>query len=74
MQREVYLSGQMVAEADAKISIFDSTVLLGDTVTESTRTFGHAPFKLEQHVASLYKSLKVTNRDDKTQTADRARS
>jgi branched-chain amino acid aminotransferase len=53
----------MVAEADAKISIFDSAVLLGDTVTESTRTFGHAPFKLEQHVARLYKSLKVTRID-----------
>jgi len=63
MPREVYLSGQMVAEADAKISIFDSAVLLGDTVTESTRTFGHAPFKLEQHVARLYKSLKVTRID-----------
>lgn len=63
MQREVYLSGQMVAEADAKISIFDSAVLLGDTVTESTRTFGHRPFKLEQHVARLYKSLKVARID-----------
>jgi branched-chain amino acid aminotransferase len=63
MQRQVYLSGQMVAEADAKISIFDSAVLLGDTVTESTRTFGHRPFKLEEHVARLYKSLKVTRID-----------
>ncbi|MEO8495331.1 MAG: aminotransferase class IV, partial [Planctomycetota bacterium] len=27
---------------------------------ESTRTFGHAPFKLDEHVARLYKSLKVT--------------
>ena len=53
----------MVAEADAKISIFDSAVLLGDTVTESTRTFGHCPFKLEQHVTRLYKSLKVTRID-----------
>lgn len=63
MQRQVHLSGQMVAEADAKISIFDSAVLLGDTVTESTRTFGHTPFKLEQHVARLYKSLKVARID-----------
>jgi branched-chain amino acid aminotransferase len=63
MQRQVYLSGQMVAEADAKISIFDSAVLLGDTVTESTRTFGHSPFKLEEHVARLYKSLKVARID-----------
>ena len=63
MQRQVYLSGQLVAEADAKISIFDSAVLLGDTVTESTRTFGHSPFKLAEHVDRLYKSLKVTRID-----------
>jgi branched-chain amino acid aminotransferase len=60
MSRQVYLSGKLVAEENATISIFDSAVLLGDTVTESTRTFGHVPFKLEKHVARLYKSLKVT--------------
>ena len=61
--RQVYLSGNMVAEEDAKISIFDSAVTLGDTVTESTRTFAHQPFKLERHIARLYKSLKVTRID-----------
>lgn len=63
MQRQVYLTGQIVSESEAKISIFDSAVLLGDTVTESTRTFGHRPFKLEQHITRLYKSLKVTRID-----------
>ncbi|MBT6153142.1 MAG: branched-chain amino acid aminotransferase [Planctomycetaceae bacterium] len=61
--RQVHLSGNLVAEEDAKISIFDSAVLLGDTVTESTRTFAHKPFKLEQHIDRLYKSLKVTRID-----------
>ena len=61
--RQVYLSGQLVAEEDAKISIFDSAVMLGDTVTESARTFAHRPFKLERHIARLYKSLKVTRID-----------
>ena len=37
--RQVYLSGELVPEEEAKISIFDSAVTLGDTVTESTRTF-----------------------------------
>ena len=63
MTRQVYLSGQLVAEEDAKISIFDSAVLLGDTVTESTRTFGHCPFKLSEHIHRLYKSLKVARID-----------
>lgn len=61
--RQVYISGQMVGEHDAKISIFDSAVLLGDTVTESTRTFAHKPFKLERHIERLCKSLKVTRID-----------
>jgi branched-chain amino acid aminotransferase len=61
--RQVYISGEMVPETEAKISIFDSAVMLGDTVTESTRTFRHLPFKLDQHITRLYKSLKVTRID-----------
>ena len=53
----------MVLESEALISIFDSAVMLGDTVTESTRTFSHRPFKLEQHIDRLFKSLKVTRID-----------
>ena len=53
----------MVPEADAKISIFDSAVMLGDCVTESTRTFSHHPFRLNDHIDRLYRSLKVTRID-----------
>lgn len=59
-QHRVYLNGELVPRDQAKISVFDSAVMLGDTVTESTRTFAHRPFKLEQHIDRLYKSLKVT--------------
>ena len=55
----VYLSGQMVPESEAKISIFDSAIMLGDCLTESTRTFRHQPFRLEEHITRLYRSLKV---------------
>ena len=61
--RQVYISGEMVPEDEAKISIFDTAVTLGDTVTESTRTFKHIPFKLDRHIQRLYKSLKVTRID-----------
>ncbi len=61
--RQVYLSGQLVPEEEAHISIFDSAVALGDSVTESTRTFQHEPFKLTAHIERLYKSLKVTRID-----------
>lgn len=61
--RQVYLSGKMVTESEAKISIFDSAVMLGDSLTESTRTFRHQPFRLDEHVTRLYRSLKVARVD-----------
>lgn len=63
MTRLVYLSGDLVPEAEAKISIFDSAIMLADTVTESTRTFRHVPFKLDEHIERLYMSLKLTRID-----------
>jgi len=59
----VYINGELFPPDEAKISVFDSAVMLGDTVTESTRTFRHRPFKLDQHLDRLYKSLKVTRID-----------
>ncbi len=56
----VYINGDYFLPDEAKISVFDSAVMLGDMVTESTRTFRHQPFKLESHIDRLYKSLKVT--------------
>src|SRR5688572_7664206 len=62
-KHQVYINGEFYPPDEAKISVFDSAVMLGDTVTESTRTFRHKPFKLEQHLDRLYKSLKVTRID-----------
>lgn len=62
-QRQVYLSGKIVPESEAKISIFDSAVMLGDSLTESTRTFLHLPFRLDEHLTRLYRSLKVSRVD-----------
>jgi branched-chain amino acid aminotransferase len=58
-ERQVFISGRMVPESQATISIFDSAILLGDCVTESTRTFRHTPFRLGDHISRLYRSLKV---------------
>ena len=68
-QHMVYINGALLPRDEAKISVFDAAVMLGDTVTESTRTFGHRPFKLDQHIRRLYQSLKVT-RIDPGMTAD----
>ena len=61
--RQIYLSGKLVPEAEAKISIFDSAVMLGDSITESTRTFAHSPFRLADHIERLFRSLKVARTD-----------
>jgi len=58
-----YINGEWLPHHEAKISIFDSAVMLGDCVTESTRTFARVPFRLEAHVARLYDSMKVCRYD-----------
>lgn len=62
-QRQVYISGEYFAESEAKISVFDSAVMLGDTATESTRTFCQKPFRLADHLRRLYDSMKVMRLD-----------
>ena len=54
----LYINGEYFPHREAKISVFDSGLLRGDTMTESTRTFAHKPYRLEEHIRRLYKSLK----------------
>jgi len=53
----VYLNGDWVPERDAAISIFDSSLVWGDAVFETTRTFLHEPFRLGAHLERLDASL-----------------
>lgn len=62
-ERLVYINGEYYPEQEAKISVFDSAVMLGDCVTESTRTFAQKPFKLREHIQRLFKSLKICRFD-----------
>lgn len=61
--RRVYVSGELHPEDDASVSVFDAAVMLGDCITESTRTFRHEPFRLDDHIKRLYQSLKVARID-----------
>src|SRR6185503_19407002 len=56
----VYLRGQFLPASQASLKIYDSGVVMGATVTEMTRTFRHHPFRLEDHIARLFRSLKYT--------------
>jgi branched-chain amino acid aminotransferase len=57
--RLVYFNGQMVPEAEAKISIYDSALMFGDMVFEMTRSFNKKQFKLREHIDRLYVGLKI---------------
>lgn len=57
-ETSVYLNGRFVPASQAHLAIFDAGVVLGATVTEMTRTFRQVPWKLEEHLDRLYRSLR----------------
>ena len=59
----VFLNGQLVPASQAHIAIFDAGIVLGATVTDMTRTFRQQPYRLGEHVARLFRSLKYTRMD-----------
>lgn len=59
----VFLRGQLVPASQAHLAIFDAGIVLGATVTEMTRTFRQQPYRLEDHVERLFRSLKYTRMD-----------
>src|SRR5712691_3592431 len=59
----VYLNGALVPASQASLKIYDAGIVLGATVTEMTRTFRHQPFRLDDHVARLFRSLKYGRMD-----------
>lgn len=62
-ERVAYVNGEVVPESKAKISIGDSGFLYGDAAFDTTRTFGHKIFRLEDHIDRLYQSLKYLRID-----------
>ena len=62
-ERVAYVNGEIVPESKATISISDRGFLYGDAVFDTTRTFGHRIFRLEQHLNRLFTSLKYMRID-----------
>ncbi len=57
-ERVAYVNGEIVPESRATVSIGDRGFLYGDAVFDTTRTFGHRIFKLQEHLDRLYDSLR----------------
>lgn len=55
----IYLDGQYVPEADAKVSVFDHGLLYGDGVFEGIRLYEGNVFRLIEHIERLEYSAKA---------------
>jgi branched-chain amino acid aminotransferase len=71
-ERVAYVNGEIVLENQATVSISDRGFLLGDAVFDTTRTFGHKIFKLQEHLSRLYDSLKWMRIDPQMTMAEMA--
>lgn len=56
---KVYVNGKLVAEKQAKISVFDHGLLYGDGVFEGIRTYNGRVSLLSEHIDRLYRSAKA---------------
>lgn len=56
---KIYIDGELLDEADAKISVFDHGLLYGDGVFEGIRMYNGRVFRLEEHIDRLYDSARV---------------
>jgi branched-chain amino acid aminotransferase len=56
---KIYMNGDLVPEADAKVSVFDHGLLYGDGVFEGIRTYSGRIFELKAHIDRLYDSAKA---------------
>jgi len=56
---KVFLDGQLVDKADAKISVFDHGLLYGDGIFEGIRLYDRNIFRLEEHLERFEFSAKA---------------
>ena len=54
MPLQIWLDGQLVPEAEAKVSVFDHGLLYGDGVFEGIRAYHGRVFKLQEHLQRMY--------------------
>ena len=60
---KIWLDGELVDQADAKISVFDHGLLYGDGVFEGIRVYDSKVFEMDAHIDRLYESAKVIRLD-----------
>ncbi len=56
----VFLNGKFLAIEDAKVSVLDRGFIFGDGVYEVVPVYSRVPFRLDEHLARLERSLSET--------------
>lgn len=54
----VYINGKFFPEKKAKVSVFDSAYLYGDSIFETLRSYNGYVFKCDEHIRRLFQSAK----------------
>ena len=57
--QQIWLDGNIIDKADAKISVFDHGLLYGDGIFEGIRFYSGRVFRLEEHIERLILSAKA---------------
>jgi branched-chain amino acid aminotransferase len=57
-EKIAYLNGDYIKESEVSISIYDRGFTLGDAAYDVARTYRHKPWKFEEHIDRLYRSLR----------------
>ncbi|MBV8575931.1 MAG: aminotransferase class IV [Acetobacteraceae bacterium] len=71
-ERVAGFNGRIVGESEVVIPFRDQGFLRGDAVFDMTRSFNGKAFRLEEHVARLYRSLKYLDIDPGLSPAEMA--
>ena len=56
---KIWIDGELVGQADAKISVYDHGLLYGDGVFEGIRLYNGRVFEADAHIKRLYNSAKA---------------
>ena len=62
-ERVAYLNGEIIPESRVQVSFRDRGFKYGEAVFDTARTVRHKPFKLEEHVRRLFRSMKYLSID-----------
>jgi len=71
-ERVAWFNGRIVRESEVVIPFRDQGFLRGDAVFDMTRSFNGAAFRLDDHIARLYRSLKYLDIDPGLSPAEMA--